>query len=91
MRRTLPILLVGGHLDEPPEWAKPIIAAIGLAALRWGRLEQHLHGLVLSINKQEFGPVKYHEITNANFERKLLVFEQWFALDPRRASASTPH
>jgi hypothetical protein len=83
MKKSPPTRLVGGHIEDPPPYAFPIIFAIGLAALHWGRLEQHLTALLLSINKEEHGPETYRAVPNAEFKRKLEIFQQWFVKDER--------
>src|SRR4051794_31127676 len=78
-----PVRYIGGDLDAPPSYAVPLVGAIGLAALRWGRIEQHLHALLLSINKEEFGPPQFRPVPNAAFEQKMKLFDLWFVDDPR--------
>jgi hypothetical protein len=61
-KAPIAVEFVGGHVEAPPSYAVPLVGAIGLAALRWGRIEQHLHGLLLSINKEDNGPTEYRPV-----------------------------
>jgi hypothetical protein len=86
MKPSSPITLIGGDIDEPPLYAEPIIRAIGIGALHWGRLEQHLSALILSINKEEWDTSgAFRDMPNTSFEAKIQLFKKWFAKDPRLA------
>lgn len=77
------IKLVGGHLDDPPAYALPLITAIGLALLHWGRLEQQIDVLLISVNKDDHSAEKYRPTPNSSFRIKCDLFERWFAKDSR--------
>jgi hypothetical protein len=79
----IPLPLIGGELDDPPAFAEPIIRAYGLAALRWGRLEQHLDALLLTVNKEAHGPAVFRDMPNTSFRMKLDLFHDWFVKDRR--------
>lgn len=78
-----PIKLIGGHLDDPPEWASELIYAVGVAMLHWGRLEQHLDTLLISVNKEAFSKGAFTKTPSTSFRLKLDLFKRWFVKDPR--------
>lgn len=77
------ILIFGGHLDEPPAYAQPILVAYALASMNWGRLEQQLDMALISVNKDYYSPLKPRETPSTSFRIKLELFRDWFVKDPR--------
>lgn len=77
------IRLCGGQMDDPPLYAFPIVTAIGFAILHWGRLEQQIDVLLISVNKEYHSTTKYRPTPNTSFRRKLDLFERWFVKDTR--------
>ncbi len=75
--------LIGGHLDDPPPCAEPTLKAVALASLTWGRLEQHLDMLLISINKEDHTTGKYLPTPNTSFQMKIDRFKDWFVKDQR--------
>ncbi len=82
---STPIVFVDDTLDNPPEFAAPLIRAMGIASLAWARLEQHLDCIIISVNKEHFAKAKYRETPNTSIRLKAGVFENWFVEDPRFA------
>ncbi len=76
-------LIHGGHLDDPPEFAIPLLAAYAIAVLNWGRLEQHMDMALITVNKAYFKPKKERITPNTSFELKRALFRDWFTRDPR--------
>jgi hypothetical protein len=69
---------LGGALDAPPEFAFPIIQAIGWTSLHWARLEQHLDVLLITLHKQvTTKPLKRRP--DSSWAKKVEVFSSWFA------------
>lgn len=77
------ILIFGGHLDEPPSYAEPILVAYALASMNWGRLEQQLDMALISVNKEYYQPAKPRETPSTSFRLKLELFNDWFVRDAR--------
>jgi len=77
------VLIVGGHLDEPPMFSIPILTAYALASMNWGRLEQQLDMALITVNKEYFSPAKARITPNTSFRMKLDLFNDWFVKDPR--------
>jgi len=89
-KKPTPITIWGGQLDDPPEYAMPIIRAIGLACLNWGRLEQHLQLTLVTVNKEEFDLTEFRETPATSFRLKIGLFKKWFVDDPRFAKYHAP-
>lgn len=83
------ITIWGGHLDDPPKFAMPLIRAYGLAVMNWGRLEQHLDMALISINKKEFTADPMMETPTSSFRLKLELFKKWYVKDARLAKHRT--
>jgi len=77
------IKLAGGHLNEPPSYAIPFFTAIGLVVAHWGRLEQQIDVLLISINKEQHSSEKYRPTPSTSFRMKCDLFKRWFVDDPR--------
>lgn len=80
---TAEIKLVGGHLDDPPDYALPFFTAVGFAMIHWGRLEQHIDALLISVNKEHHSTKSYVPTPNTSFRRKCELFERWLVKDKR--------
>jgi hypothetical protein len=74
-----PIVLFGGALDAPPEFALPILQAIGWTSLHWARLEQHLDVLLITLHKQEFFAQPLKRRSDSSWAQKVELFSQWFS------------
>jgi hypothetical protein len=77
------ITISGGQLVEPPPYAEPFFFAIGMAAAQWGRLEQHLDMLLITINKEHHSLGAFRETPNTSFDMKIELFRKWFYQDDR--------
>ena len=76
---TTPTVLFGGALDAPPEFAFPILQAIGWTSLHWARLEQHLDALLITLHKQEFFATHLKRRPGSSWAQKVDLFSQWFS------------
>ncbi len=68
-------------IEEIPPYAEPIVRAIGLAHLSWGRLEQHLDILLSAVNNDRYvtGAAPPPKIS---FRLKSKRFKQLYAKHP---------
>lgn len=74
-------LIIGGPLDEP-ENHRNLFAAIGLIALNWGRLEQHVDTLLIQVNATEHSEELYDPDHPVSFGRKIKLLKTWFNQHP---------
>jgi len=74
-----PTFLFGGALDAPPEFAFPILQAIGWTSLHWARLEQHLDALLITLDKQEFFVERLKRRPDSSWAQKVDLFRRWFS------------
>jgi hypothetical protein len=76
-QQLLQFNFTGGPLDDI-EGAIPVLAAFGLAAMAWGRLETHLNALLIHLNKRQFSRELFDEDHPVSFSRKLRLLKRWF-------------
>ena len=63
----------------------PFFTAIGFALAHWGRLEQQIDVLLISVNKEYHSEEKYRPTPNTSFRLKCDLFKRWLVKDPRFA------
>ena len=84
--------LQGGPLDNPNS-AATALAAIGLVAASWARMEQHIDLILIQINKAEHSDeivdlyTPYHPGT---FDKKVKLLKQYFNRHPALAALKDP-
>jgi hypothetical protein len=77
--KLLPIRVV-------PSYGEPIVSALGLATINWGKMEQHLEILLQYLNDERFdiGPVP--KFPDTSFRLKSDLFKKWYARHPKLAA-----
>ena len=68
----------GGPLEDP-EQSESALAAFGLVAMSWSRLETHLDALLIHLNKKRFSKEIFEPKHPVSFSRKLKLLKQSFA------------
>jgi hypothetical protein len=68
----------GGPLEDPDQ-VQSALAAFGLVAMSWARLETHLDALLIHLNKKRFSKEIFEPKHPVSFSRKLKLLKQWFA------------
>lgn len=77
---THDFLLIGGPIDDA-EAHKELFEAIGLAAISWARLEQHLDAVLIHVNKAKFEEL-YEPQHPIAFSGKVRLLKSWFNNHP---------
>lgn len=70
---------------EVPPFAEPLVRAIGVAAVNWGKVEVLLDMLVRAVNKREYSKRKFRKTPDISFRLRREIFQDWYAEDPRFA------
>ena len=71
-----------GPIVEVPPYAQPIVYALGLAAINWGKMEQHLELLLQYLNDERLLTGKVAKFPDTSFRLKSALFKKWFAQHP---------
>lgn len=69
-------------VDEVPAFAMPIVAAIGLAAINWGKLGLHMDALLRHLNNDDFVTGALDRFPETSFRLKCQAFAKWYARHP---------
>ncbi|HZQ14380.1 MAG TPA: hypothetical protein VFB31_16375 [Pseudolabrys sp.] len=72
-------------IRQIPSYAEPLVRSIGLAYLRFGRLEQHLDFLLQSINDPRLVTGAIPKYPDTSFRLRVKLFKERFAQHPRFA------
>jgi hypothetical protein len=62
-----------------PSYAEPIVFAIGLAAINWGKMDQHLEYLLRHIDDADYITGKIERFPDTSFRIKSQLFKKWYA------------
>src|SRR4249920_130324 len=79
---TPELIISLGPIKDVPPYAEPLVAAIGLAYMNWGRVEQHLDFLLQHTNDARFATGEIAKYPNTSFRLKSALFKQIYAQHP---------
>ncbi len=73
-----------GGIRNVPAYAEPIIRAIGIASINWGRMEQHLVFLLQFLRDERFD-MDIPKIPDMSFQVKRELFQKLYGNHPKLA------
>jgi hypothetical protein len=71
-----------GPIKDVPPYAEPLVTAIGLTYLNWGRMEQHLEFLLQHTNDPRFITGQIPKFPDTSFRLKSTLFKKNYAQHP---------
>jgi hypothetical protein len=69
-------------IKDVPPYATPLVTALGLAYLNWGRMEQHLELLLQHANEPRFVTGQVAKFPDTSFRLKSALFKKIYAEHP---------
>ena len=72
-----------GPIKDIPPYAEPLVTAIGIAYMNWGRVEQHLDFLLQHTNDARLVTGEIAKYPTTSFRRKCALFKEIYAHHPR--------
>jgi hypothetical protein len=67
---------------DVPDYALPIVIAVGVAAINWGKLDLHLEMLLRHIDDKDYVTGGFASFPDISFRIKAQLFEKWYAKHP---------
>jgi hypothetical protein len=66
-------------IRDVPDYAEPIVRAIGHAAINWGKLDQHLEMLLRHVSHSDYVTGEIEKFPDTSFRIKSQLFKKFYA------------